>query len=309
MGSGSVGSLFGGLISTIYPEVVLIGRTTHIQAINNNGLKIQGLINRTLNVLAVDEIEEISRKLMNDSKTIKYILVTTKAHQTENAAKDLKGIISKGTIILAIQNGLGTEEVLKETFPDNIVLRGMTSIGVCRPNPGVLDFSGKGITLIGYKSQQEKTIAMDLVELFNKAQIPTSLERNINGAVFTKTIVNCALNPLAAIYQVKNIEIYKQMELRKKARKLAQEAWNVAKKIGIKLIVNNPIDFTFDVIKKTGDNENSMLTDVKNKRKTEIDFLTGKIVSLGIAHKVNVSNNQEIYNKILTLEKTFKDNE
>ena len=48
-----------------------------------------------------------------------------------------------------------------------------------------------------------------------------------------------------------------------------------------------------------------MLTDILNKRKTEIDFLNGKIISLGLKEGIAVTNNQEIYSKILTLEKSF----
>ncbi len=307
MGSGSVGSLFGGLISTIYSDVILVGRTDHIQAINKNGLKIQGLINKTVNIRAVDALDKVFHEIVGEPKQVNYIMITTKAHQTESAVRDLEKLVTKETILISIQNGIGTEEIIKKVFPNNIVLRGITSIGVCRPTSGVVDFTGKGITLIGNTFNEEEIYAKDLVNLFNKVKINTSLEKNIQGAVFTKTIVNCALNPLTAIYRVKNIEVYKRKELREKATLLATEAWNVAKKIGIELIVKNPIAFTFDVIRKTGNNENSMLTDIRNRRKTEIDYLTGKIVSLGLANNVDVTNNQEIYNKILTLEKTFKD--
>jgi 2-dehydropantoate 2-reductase len=138
-----------------------------------------------------------------------------------------------------------------------------------------------------------------------KAKINAKLESNILGAVFSKTIVNCGLNPIAALYQVKNIEVINKKHLRKKAIDLAQEAWDVAKKLDIKLLVENPINFMIDIIKKTGNNTNSMLVDVLNKRKTEIDFINGKIVELGIKLGVDVSENQEIYNKIIEMTKGF----
>ncbi|HUT82363.1 MAG TPA: ketopantoate reductase family protein [Candidatus Bathyarchaeia archaeon] len=305
MGSGSVGSLFGGMISTVYSDVRLVGRTNHIQAINNNGLKIQGLINKTVNVSGVTSVEDIHQEITSESKIIEYILITTKAHQTESAVNDLKRIVSKETIFIALQNGIGTEEIIKNIFPDNMVLRGITSIGVCRPISGEVEFTGKGLTRIGYTNQDEKNSAKVLVDLFNKAKITTSLEQNILGAVFTKTIVNCALNPLTAIYNIKNIEVYKQKPLHKKASILAKEAWNVAKKLNIKLTVKDPIAYTFEVILDTGENTNSMLTDVLNKRKTEIDFINGKIIFLGKEKGVSISNNQEIYDKVIDITKGF----
>ncbi|NHJ40775.1 MAG: 2-dehydropantoate 2-reductase, partial [Asgard group archaeon] len=75
---------------------------------------------------------------------------------------------------------------------------------------------------------------------------------------------------------------------------------------GINLLVRNPIDFMLEIIKKTGSNINSMLVDIINKRKTEIDFINGKIVEIGLKLGVDVSNNLEIYNKIKELTKDFR---
>jgi 2-dehydropantoate 2-reductase len=305
MGAGSVGSLFGGLIANTGQEVILIGRKQHIQAIKNNKLKIKGLHKKEIEIPAVESPNE-AKLILDEKKTIpKIVLITTKAHQTAFAVEQLKEIISKQTILLSIQNGIGTEEIIRSAFPNNIVLRGITSIGVSKPESGVINFTGEGITLIGFQNEGEQKYAENIVKIMRKSKINTKLESNILGAVFSKTIVNCGLNPIAALYQVKNIEVINRKHLRKKAIDLAQEAWNVARELDIKLFVENPIDFMIDIIKKTGDNTNSMLVDVLNKRKTEIDFINGKIVEFGIELGIDVSNNKEIYNKIIELTNGF----
>ena len=60
----------------------------------------------------------------------------------------------------------------------------------------------------------------------------------------------------------------------------------------------------FDIIRKTGENTSSMFTDIINKRKTEIDFLNVKIIKLGLEAGISVTQNQEIYDKILIIEKS-----
>ncbi|NHJ46721.1 MAG: 2-dehydropantoate 2-reductase [Asgard group archaeon] len=301
MGSGSVGSLYGGLLASIGQEVILIGRKNHVKAINENSLEIQGLINKNITIPAFDVISETSRK------DLKFIFFTTKAHQLEAAAIQIKEIITKNTILVSLQNGLDTENVIQDIYPENMVLRAVTSIGVCRPRPGLIDYTGLGQTLIGYKNKNEEKVAANLVSLFNQAGISAQLEPNISGAVFSKVIVNCGLNPLAALYQVKNIEVFNQIELRNLATELAREAWTVAQELDIDLKVDNPIIYMFDVIKKTGNNINSMLRDVREKRKTEIDFINGKIVELGLKLNVDVPQNQDIYKKVKALEKSYLD--
>ncbi|RLI72772.1 MAG: hypothetical protein DRP02_00650 [Candidatus Gerdarchaeota archaeon] len=303
MGSGSVGSLFGGLVAATNKEVVLVGRKPHIQEINTKKLRIIGLHQLTVKVQAFDCVESICDFL---TKKETFLLFTTKAHQTADAARELKTLLPESIFLVAIQNGLETEKIIKHYFPKNIVLRGVTSIGVCRSGPGVVNYTGKGETFLGFHSQTEKSIAEKLKAIFTDAGLEIKLEPNIEGRVFTKTIVNCALNPLTAIYRVKNKEVLLQKPLRALATKLAQEAWAVAKALKIELTVEDPIAYTFDVIRKTGENTNSMLTDILNKQKTEIDFLNGKIVSLGEKLGVDVSTNLEIYNKIKTLEQSFQ---
>lgn len=305
MGSGSVGSLFGGLIASEKFDVLLVGRKSHVDKINESGLKIKGLINRIVSVKSVDTIPQAKEILTKSKQKIDYIFFTTKAHQTETAAKQILSIVNSETVLISIQNGIGTEDILRKVFPENTVLRGITTIGVCKPEPGVVDFTGEGKTYIGYQSTAEDQKARKIVEIMKKSDIDAFIESNIQGAVFTKTIVNCALNPLTAIHQVKNKEIYDQITLRNQATTLAEEAWAVTKALKIKLLTDDPIKMTFDIIKRTGENTSSMLTDILNKRKTEIDFLNGKIISLGLEEGITVSNNQEIYSKILTLEKSF----
>jgi len=298
MGSGSVGSLFGGLMASEKFDVLLVGRKSHVDKINESGLRIKGLINKLVTVKAVDTIPQAKEFLAKSDQKIDYIFFTTKAHQTESAANQILPIINSETVLISIQNGIGTEDILRKIFPENIILRGITTIGVCKPVAGVVDFTGEGKTYIGYQTAAEEQKARKIVEMMRKSEIDAFIESNIQGAVFTKTIVNCAL-------QVKNKEIYNQITLRNKATVLAEEAWAVTKALKIKLLSDDPIKMTFDIIKKTGENTSSMLTDIMNKRKTEIDFLNGKIISLGLEEGITVSNNQEIYSKILTLEKSF----
>ncbi|MHA1368049.1 MAG: ketopantoate reductase family protein, partial [Candidatus Heimdallarchaeota archaeon] len=224
-------------------DVVLIGRESHITAIWKSGLFITGLMDLQTTPKAVSSITEAEKTIAENE--VDYIFITTKAHQTRQAAEDITPLVSENTTLVSIQNGLGTEDVIKELYPNNTVLRCVTSIGVNRPTNGVIEFSGKGKELIGF-STDEKEIDFD-----------AHLEENIKGAVFTKTIVNCALNPLTAIYNVKNGHIYNRLDLRGQAIVLATEAWNVAKAANIQLITEDPIQFTIDVILKTAENTNS----------------------------------------------------
>jgi 2-dehydropantoate 2-reductase len=305
MGAGSVGSFYGGLLASIGQKVVLIGREQHVDAINKNNLRIKGLIDKTVELSAITSPDELKSVIRNPKKNIKYIIVTTKAHQTKDAIIQLKDYIAEKTIFVSLQNGIGLEETIKAVYPNNRIIRAITSIGVCKDVPGIINYTGVGQTLVGYKNPKELEIARELVTILNETVISAKIESNINGAVYTKTIVNCGLNPLVAINQVKNIEIIDNQELKELAAAIAQEAWQVAKELNIDLTVENPIAYMFDVIKKTGDNYNSMMIDIREKRKTEIDFINGKIVELGVQMGLEMPINKKIVETIHEITKDF----
>lgn len=302
-GSGSVGSLIGGLFSSKGHDVLLLGRESHVSAIWKKGLFITGLIDLYTTPKAVITIAEAEK--ISIDKTIDFIFITTKAHQTQNIANEIAPLVSENTTLVLVQNGIGTEKIFQDLYPQNILLRCVTSIGVNRPTDGVIEFSGKGKELVGFSNSEDKEKAEKLVKLFKEIDFDAQLEENIQGAVYTKTIVNCALNPLTAIHNVKNGEIYNRLDLRGQAIILATEAWNVAKAANIELITEDPIQYTIDIILKTSENTNSMLSDINNKRKTEIKFLNGKIIELGEKFGVDVSHNKVVYEKVLELEKNF----
>jgi len=305
LGSGSVGSLYGGLLAVNNNDVILLGRSLHIEVIRNNGLIIKGLFDFHVAPRFAGTFDYLYPTIEERCEEIDYILVTTKAHQTRAAAEEILPIVSKKAILISIQNGLGTEDILKELYPENTVLRGITSIGVNRPEPGIIDFTSEGQIHLGYLTEEEKEKAQAFLKLLTKSGLQTKLTNNIQGTVFSKLIINCALNPLTALNKVKNKVILEDEKLKEEAISLATEAWNVAKKLEIKLPAKNPIEYMFEIIQNTGENQNSMLDDILNKRKTEIDFLNGKIISLGEKLDVDVTHNKEIYDKIHSIENSF----
>ena len=56
LGAGAIGSLFGGLLSK-KNNVLLIGRTPHVNAVKEKGLTVQGKTDLTVKPLAVDSVE------------------------------------------------------------------------------------------------------------------------------------------------------------------------------------------------------------------------------------------------------------
>ena len=269
LGAGSIGSLFGALLTRIGEDVTLIGRKEHVEAINNNGLMVVGVEEFTVYPRAVTETPPEPPDL---------IILATKSYSSAYALQCAKESIGKNTWILSIQNGLGNEdEALKYT---KNVLGGITTNGATLERWGVVRWTGKGITIIGNYPKGKGEFAERLVALFKKAGLEAEISENIAGWKWAKAIVNSAINPIGTIMEVKNGIILGNDYLLTLAMEVVKEGCQVATQLGIEFDTH-PMELLLETLKRTRENYNSMLQDVRRGKTTEIDFINGKIIEYG----------------------------
>lgn len=281
LGAGSIGSLFGGLLSRAGHDVVLIGREEHVNAVNERGLRIRG---KGIEELVVHP--KASTHAPGESPDL--LILSTKAYSTKTALECASSCIGENTWVLSIQNGLGNEDLaLKYT---RNVLGGITTNGAAMERWGVVRWTGKGITRIGIYPRGENDFVRDVVRAFNDAGIKTEASTNIIGWKWIKAIVNSAINPVGALLGVKNGYLLENEYLQGILVEVVREGCQVAQQLGVEF-EEHPIEVMIDTLERTRDNYNSMLQDIKRGKKTEIDYINGKIVehaeSIGLRAPMN----------------------
>lgn len=285
LGAGAIGSVFGAFLS-MKNDVTLIGRKSHVKAINSNGLSISGEVNEVFHVKAETEIHEIPNNTL--------IILTTKAHEAANAIKGIRRLLRKDTTILILQNGLGNEEIVNKVAGGKTkILRGLTTMAAEFFESGKVRFWG-GETII-----EDDKVAKTIVGVFNDCGLKTRLSNDIKREIWCKLITNCVINPLAAILRVRNYEIASDM-LKVVRHEIVRECVAVAKAEGVSLPDNIAEEIDRKIVKYK--NFSSMCQDILKGEKTEIDFLNGKIVELGRKHSVPTPVNETIVGLIKFLE-------
>ncbi|TFH00024.1 2-dehydropantoate 2-reductase [Candidatus Thorarchaeota archaeon] len=299
LGSGSIGSLYGAFLSTVDDnEVILVGRNPHVAAIRSKGLQIQGIMGEHKFCLnAVEDVSEIEEADL--------ILLTTKTYDTISAIKTAKHLIDKGAYILLIQNGLGTEERVAVELNTTRVLRATTCMGALRVGPGIVDATGCGLTELGSRYPENYTYVLELAEMLRKCGFDVRPSENIEGVVWTKTLVNCGINPVGALTGFKNGEVYRNPQLRGLVIRLVKEAVEIVKALGIELTTEDPVRYALGTAKATGDNINSMLQDILAGKRTEIDSITGEIIRLGKELGIDTPTNESVYALIKAIESKY----
>ena len=299
VGSGSIGSLYGAYLSTVEGnEVVLVGRNPHVAAIRTNGLLIQGIMGeRKFNLDAVEDASEIDEADL--------ILLTTKTYDTISAIKTAKHLIDKGAYVMLIQNGLGTEERVAEELNTTRVLRATTCMGALRIGPGIVEATGCGLTELGSRYPENYAYVLELTEMLRSCGFDVRSSENIEGVVWTKTLVNVGINPVGALTGFKNGEVYSNPKLRGLVIRLVEEAVEIVKALGIELTTEDPVRYALGTAKATGDNINSMLQDIQAGKRTEIDSITGEVIRLGKELGIETPSNETVYALVKAIESKY----
>jgi len=277
LGAGAIGSIYGGLLSK-KNDVTLIGNKAHVDAVSSKGLSISGDINETFYLKADTEIRGIPENAL--------IILTTKAYDSAKAIKRIKKLLKKDTVVLVLQNGLGNEEAVKHVAGYKTkILRGITTMAAEFFEPKRVRF-WSGETIIEQNEDAER-----IAEIFGKCMLKTRLFNDINIEVWNKLVVNCVVNPLSALFHVRNCELVSG-SLKTVQHEIVRECIDVGKAEGMTF----PKDLEEKVDEKISSytNFSSMYQDVMKGKKTEIDFLNGKVVELGRKHNIPTPVNETL---------------
>lgn len=283
MGAGALGSVFGGLLAQAGHQVSLVGRQAHMAAIEERGLLIDGIWGQhQVHDLATYTTAEAVPQASYD-----LILITTKAHDTERAVREVAGLMGQATLAVSLQNGLGNLEAIAAVVGRERTVGGRVIFGVELLEPGqvrVTVYADK-VLLGGIEGGPPGERIENIAATFSAAGIPTAVTSEIVGYIWGKVLYNACLNGLSAILEVPYGELARHQETRELMDAIIEESYAVARARGVRLLQPTPEEyqrlFYEELLPPTAAHRSSMLQDIERGKRTEIDALNGAIVRLG----------------------------
>jgi 2-dehydropantoate 2-reductase len=276
VGVGAMGSLFACLLSRAgYSPWLLDNCQDRVDAIKKDGIQIEG-ITGSHHV----KINKITTR-PEEVGAVDLLIIFVKAYDTGTVMQGIIPLVGDGTLVLTLQNGLNNLERIAEVAGKGRAVGGVTAYGATQLSHGHIRHAGVGETTIGSMKGEEIKNIGKIKRVLDTAGVTTSITEDIEGAIWGKLIINAAINPLTALTQLKNGEIIEHAELLDVQSRIVGEACAVAKAKGVTIHYRNPVEKVKDVCKATGSNRSSMLQDILNGKKTEIDCINGAIVAEG----------------------------
>jgi 2-dehydropantoate 2-reductase len=302
VGPGAMGCLFAGLLSrqkTSHEIWMLDKSADRARRIKASGIIIEGItsIRQAVNITA-------------DPKVIgsaELVMIATKSYDTESVLHSIKPLISDATNVLSLQNGIGNLQLITDSVGEERAICGTTAHGAIHISDGRVKHAGKGETIIGKSTGKIFRDLRYVSNIFNASGISTKISKDVNAVLWSKLIINAGINPLSAICRLPNGALLKYEGIKELMRQAVVEAAKVAKKHKVKLIYDDPLQKVESVCQATSANVSSMLQDVLNKKRTEIDFINGAVSRYAKSSGIKTPVNDMITQLLKAVQESYKE--
>ena len=227
VGCGAIGGLFAAALSSVTRVTALDTNAEHAEAIRAHGLRVIG---KNPHVAKIDATSDPSAL---KGTRFDAAIFLTKSKMTAAALTELQPMLAGNPPLVTLQNGMGNAEVLLST-PNAIVIRGATMNAGRYIDAGCIESLIEGKTWLGPARGTVEDVR-PLAELLNKGGMETEVVADPMGAVWSKFVFNCVMNPLGALMMGDNAARYGSPEMWALIDDMAAECVAVVRRIGWQL--------------------------------------------------------------------------
>jgi 2-dehydropantoate 2-reductase len=220
-----------------------------------------------------------------------------------DAARTAAQVLKPEGFALTLQNGIGNVEALIAALGAGRVVAGVTMNSGALPEPGRAAYTNAGVTSIGELDGRSSARIAEVARMLNAAGIETEVIPDPMAHIWSKFVLNCAINPLTAITGLRSGEMYRTAEVNALQDRVIDEILLVVERKGVRLAEPDPRKKIKDHC-RVRYNRPSMMQHVEQGRRTEIDALNGALVREAKALGLAVPYNEAVVAVVKGLEKS-----
>ena len=230
------------------------------------------------------------------------IFVTVKATALPLIASALEGFVAEGRYVISWQNGIDTAQALAKNLGAKAVMRGVVNFGCVPLKPGHIRLAFHHRPhYLQELDPQSHAAAEGISQVLTECGLDTLHTANIADKVWRKAVLNACMNPLCAVTGMTMVEIINDPITFNLVDALLKEGIAVARANEF-VLGSDFYPYAINYIKNAGNHKPSMLQDVEAKRRTEIDYINGKIVEYGVQAGIATPYNTMIRGLVKALE-------
>ncbi len=298
VGAGPVGCIVAAFLAKGGNEVTLCDISPELlKPVLDPGIIIEGAENFkqavTRTCTHVDQLSEFKHDV---------IIITVKANATPLIASAIETFLREDMYVISWQNGIDTELALAKFLGKRPVMRAVVNYGCGLVEPGHVKMAFHHQP---HYLQELDTLSADaaeaIAEALSKSGLGTKRTDSIISMVWRKGILNACMNPVCAMTGFTMARAMHDPIIFQLVDSLIKECIKVARANEISLGWDF-YTYAIDYMMKAGDHKPSMLIDIENKRRTEIDFINGKFIEYGSQAGVETPYNRTLLSLVKAIE-------
>lgn len=278
VGAGAVGGFYGALLARSGHDVSFIARGAHRDAIQANGLRVVGpLGDFTVKTPAESDPSRIG--------PVDVVVYTVKTYDNATAIPLITPLVGPATTVLTLQNGVDSAEEIGAVIGERPTIGGSTYIATAIDGPGVIRQTGthRRIVLGEYFNPPAEITARvrALADAMQAADIQVEAVADARHTVWEKFTY---LAPFAAFTGAARLPIgplWSDDYIQQMFLDAVEEVANVARAHGVKLPADHRSRVFEYAIKLPPSTRSSLLIDLSQGKRIEVEALQGSVVRRG----------------------------
>jgi 2-dehydropantoate 2-reductase len=290
MAAGGVGGYFGARLAAAGHDVWFIARGAHLAAIRADGLKIES---------ALGDLHLPDVQVTDDPAAVgpvDIVLFAVKLWDTEKAGELARPLIGDHTRLITLQNGIDSVERLQPILGADRVAGGVAYIATVIESPGVIrQTSMFAAVRCGLPNGASDPQLVQLTDVAKAANVDIAISPNIEVERWKKFVFLVTMSAATSSTRLPIGKVLADEDTKNFFLGVMREVIAVGKAKGIPL----PADLIDEGIRfvqgAPPGMKASMAHDLERGNRLELDWLSGKVVSLGRELGVPTPNNAAVY--------------
>jgi 2-dehydropantoate 2-reductase len=271
VGCGAMGSVYAGLLAGAGNEVLVVdGWQAHVDAIAAKGLRIEGA--------SGDRVVKLRAYASAPDEKVDLVIVAAKAVQVMDAAQTAAKLVGADTVVLTIQNGLGSADVVADAVGrDRLAVGIAAAFGASMRGPGHAHHNNMNAVKLGAYAGLPATRVEEIAALWRSAGFNAEAADNVAAMQWEKLICNVAFSAPCALTGLTVGEAMDDPDIGPLGMAASLEAWQVARARKIAINVSDPQAFVRAFGERVRNARPSVLLDHDARRPSEIDVINGAV--------------------------------
>jgi len=293
IGQGAIGLLYGYFLKSVADVTFCLKQP-------NSAKQYQYQLDKTV------ELCDFKNQANNDIEPIEFVIIPTKAFAVLDAFMQIKPRLTKNAVIILSHNGMGSiEQIAPLLIAQQQLFFLTTTQAAYKASPLHVIHTGSGASNLGPINHAAKQTQHRVAEFLKPALQNLNLVADIDQLLWHKLLINVAINPLSAAYEVQNGQLTAP-KFATEVFNLVYEVYLVAQSQGVRLELAKALHLAYQVMRSTAANYSSMNRDITLGKPTEISAICGYVVEMAKLQHIDTPNNLAMLHAILALEKAKK---